>query len=278
MSSENIDLDISRYKIINKIGEGGFSKVYRVKDVKTKTYYAAKISNMMIDEETKNSQEARLLFREVNLMAILNHPSILTFIGYYPTNFEDEPLPTIITELSSNGSLRDIIEMELSGLSPEDWTSTKKLISIYGIASGMSYLHAYNILHRDLKPENILMNDYLYPKISDFGLSKITDFLSISMNFQSQKGLKGTPIYMAPEILAEENYSKAGDVYAFAFIVYEMMTGKRPFNDEKLTIFQLIKKISIEGFRPEIDEDVPDIYKELIQSCWSQKAEDRPSF
>lgn len=73
----------------------------------------------------------------------------------------------------------------------------------------------------DLKPENILMNDYFQPKISDFGLSKITDFLSISMNIQSRKGFKGTPAYMAPEI-SSEKYSKSSDVYAFAFIVYEI--------------------------------------------------------
>ena len=90
----------------------------------------------------------------------------------------------------------------------------------------MSYLHLHNVLHRDLKPENILMDENLYPKISDFGLSKITDFLSNSMNVQSQKGLKGTPAYLAPEILADEKYSKKGDVYAFAFIVFEIMTGQ----------------------------------------------------
>ena len=153
MSSENIGIDINRYKITNKIGEGSFSKVYRVKDLKTKKYYAAKISNIMIDEDTKNSQEALHLFREINLMSLFNHPSILKFIGYYPNDFENDPLPTIITELSNNGSLRDIIEMEISGLSPEDWDDTKRLINIYGIACGMSYLHAHNILHRDLKPE-----------------------------------------------------------------------------------------------------------------------------
>lgn len=174
--------DINAYKKISKIGEGGFSEVSRVKEIKTGEYYAAKVSKFMINEETKDSQEALLLFREVNYMSLLNHPSVLKFIGYYQTDFEGEPQPTIITELATNGSLRDIIEMELSGLSPTGLDDTKKLINIYGIASGLLYIHSHNLIHRDLKPENVLIDDFLYPKISDFGLSKITDFLSVSIN------------------------------------------------------------------------------------------------
>ena len=178
MSAQKASIDITRYTIISKIGEGSFSQVYRVKDKQTKTSYAAKISKFMIDDETKDSPESLSLFREVNLMSLLNHPSVLQFVGYYQTNFGGDPLPTIVTELALNGSLRDIIIMESQGLAPDEWNHTKKLINIYGIASGMSYLHAHNILHRDLKPENILVDEYLNPKISDFGLSKITDFLS----------------------------------------------------------------------------------------------------
>lgn len=83
-----------------------------------------------------------------------------------------------------------------------------------------------------------------------------------------QNGLKGTPIYLAPEIITEEKYSKASDVYAFAYIIFEIMTGEIPFKD--FTFNQLLKKISIQGHRPEITDDVPDIYKELIEKCWSQ--------
>ena len=186
---------------------------------------------------------------------------LLLFIYKYP-------LPTIITELASNGSLRDIIVLESQGLSPDEWTDTKKLISIYGIAIGMSYLHHHNILHRDLKPENILIDDYLHPKISDF--------LSTSMNIQSQKGLKGTPIYMAPEILSEEKYSKSSDVYAFAFIVYEIMTCSEPI--QKCNLITLIKKICIEGYRPDISIEVPPSYRDLIERCWSQEPSERPTF
>lgn len=77
----------------------------------------------------------------------------------------------------------------------------------------MAYLHSHEIIHRDLKPENILLDDYLFPKIADFGLSKI-DHSFRSMTGDTINGMfKGTPRYMAPEIYSKTNYSKASDVY-----------------------------------------------------------------
>lgn len=84
------------------------------------------------------------------------------------------------------------------------------------------------------------------------------------MNIQSQNGLKGTPIYMAPEIVIDEKYSTAGDVYAYGYIVFELQ--------------QIIKKVDNGGYRPTIDDDVPIAFKDLIEKCWSQLPEDRPSF
>ena len=88
------------------------------------------------------------------------------------------------------------------------------LIHIYGIASIMSYLHENDIIHRDLKLDNILFDDYLFPKISDFGLSKVMNRNNSNV-LQSSKGIKGTIVYLAPEILVDESdpqYSKASDV------------------------------------------------------------------
>ena len=274
MSNNKKFLDLNCYKSLLLIGSGSFSKVFQVKELNTGEIYAAKVSKYKVDKRKKHSQETLLLFREVNLLSLLNHPSIIKFIGYSQVNFEKCPHPTIITEFATNGSLRDIIEMELSSLSPDDWTITKKLINIYGIAAGMSYLHANDVLHRDLKPENILMDDYLHPKISDFGMSKITSFND--SKFQSVKGIKGTYIYIAPEIFSVQTYSKEADVYAFAHIVFEIMTGEIAF--EKFNQYQILQKVAIEGYRPTIKKDVPKAYKELIKSCWSQNPDERPTF
>lgn len=120
------------------------------------------------------------------------------------------------------------------------------------------------------------MDQYLYPKISDFGLSKITGSWSNSMNFKSQKGRKGTLAYMAPEVALNEEYSKSGDVYAFGFIVFEILSNEIPFKD--LSFSQFNNKVIKQGYRPEIKSDIPDPYRSIIEQCWSQEAEKCPTF
>ena len=164
------NLDISKYRIISFIDNGGFGEVYKVEEIETGKCFAAKISLLPINNN--NQIEILDLSREVNNNSGMNHPAILKFIGFSPYNFRGEPYPVILTELMENGSLSSILEMKRRVWPINGWNDTKKLMIIYGIASGMMYLHANKILHRDLKPQNILLDEYLLPKISDFGLSK----------------------------------------------------------------------------------------------------------
>ncbi|KAK8841491.1 hypothetical protein M9Y10_027110 [Tritrichomonas musculus] len=140
--------------------------------------------------------------------------------------------PTIIMEYLQNGTLTNLLELERKGLSPKFWDDTKKMIIIYGVASGLCYLHANHIIHRDMKPDNILLDEFLFPKIADFGLSKTTVSTSESMNIQSQSNIKGTPIYMSPEILMKMEYSPKCDVYAFALITYEILSEEKNYNPD----------------------------------------------
>ena len=156
-------------------------------------------------------------------MAALNHSSIIRYVGFSEIDFKDKPYPTIILEYAPNGTLKNIIDRENSGLSHEYWNDTKKLICIYGIASRMSFLHKNNIIHRDLKPENILMDEFFFPKITDFGLSKINDSIAESLNTTSQSDYKGTLLYTSPEVFEGCSCSEKSDVYALALIVYQII-------------------------------------------------------
>lgn len=275
MSSESF-IDLARFEKKKKIGKGSFGKVYKVEEKSTKQIYAAKIAIKKVD---KNSPKEMLdLSREVNIISKLEHPSILKFIGYSPVDFNNKSKPVIITELSTNGSLEQILDLERLTKKIKYWDDTKKLMCIFGIAKGMTYLHSHDIIHRDLKPANIFLDDYLFPKIADFGLSKISNDPSKSVsNLKTTEGeIKGTPNYMAPEIWSSQNYSSASDVYAFSLIIYEIITNKKPF--EGYTIYRLLMDVSKNGYRPEITDNIPECYQNLIKSCWSQSPEDRPSF
>ena len=155
--------------------------------------------------------------------------------------------------------------MERNGLADYNWDDTKKLINIYDIPSGMAYLHRNNIIHRDLKPDNILIDEYLYPKIADFGLSKnLSDTKIFDEEYENNKGpiksgFKGTFAYCSPEILSAQEYKKAGDVYTFAMIVYEIMTNEIPF--EGFNQYQLFWEVTHNDYRPKFKFSIPYSYR-----------------
>ena len=272
--AENL-FDLKRFELLDKIGKGAFGVVYKAREKGKETIYAAKITLQSLDEEENQKDVVLNIVREVNILCKLNHPSIIKFIGFSPTDFEGNCKPVLITEYIPNGSLSNLIKQEKQGLSNPKYNATKKLIIIYGIASAMSYLHAHNIIHRDLKPDNILVDENLYPKIADFGLSKINHQNQDSMSIASTSGIKGTLIYISPEILDDLEFTKEGDIYAFAMVVYEILTTERPFKDH--TFKKFILSVS-NGERPEIDSSVPDAYRSLIERYWSQKPSDRQPF
>ena len=165
-----------------------------------------------------------------------------------------------------------MIELERMSIGINEWNDTKKLINIYGIAAAIMFLHSKNIIHSDLKPENILMDEELNPKVTDFGLSKEKK----KENTDQTQEIKGTPIYVSPEIWENNDYSSAGDVYAFAFIVYEILTGKFVYRDKMYeTIMYLVCS---KKERPKFHKTFPNCFQQLITKCWSDDPNKRPSF
>lgn len=116
------------------------------------------------------------------------------------------------------------------------------------------------------------MDEDLNPKIVDFGLSKIENSQSM---VQSSAGFKGTVLYVAPETFLDGQYLHAGDVYAFSIITYEIYTNERPFNncDYRKLLINLLK-----GNRPQFKAPIPECIKKLIEKCWADNPNDRPTF
>lgn len=267
-------LNLDQYEILTAIGSGSFSDVYKIRDKKTGKFYAAKITKQKLDDIS--SSEYKEFQREIEILSKTSHKLFIKYFGYSPVNFQNEKKPVIITELVNNGTLKSIINLKIEDQLKIGWNGTLKLINIYGIAYALYILHTKKIIHRDLKPANIFIDDFLCPKIADFGLSKQMHYNTDSMSWNSIQSIKGTPVFLAPEIWDDKLYTEAGDVYAFAMVVYQIVTNENPFNDIQ-DVFKINKKVT-SGDRPKLDSNIPNSYRALIEMCWKQNHSDRPTF
>ena len=268
-------LKLEEYEKINKIGHGGFSKVFKIKEKRTGNIYAAKVSLEVIHDYDKCMDNGISLSREVSNHSRLRNPAVLKFIGYSPIDFKRRLKPTIVVDHVSQGSLRDILHKKRQSFDPTGFDDTTKLIIIYGIASSMSYLHSLDILHLDLKPNNILIDDLFHPILSDFGCSITLSDLEKDRIENRTRECVGTIQYIPLEVYKEYNYSKKGDVYAFSLIVYELLTNQEPFFN--LNQCRIIQRL-VDKKRPIIPDNIEPNYRNLIEMCWSEDPCDRPSF
>lgn len=272
MTSNNF-INLKKYSLKEKLGKGTFGQVFIAVEKETNNVYAAKVSLEEVDATKMDS--LRNFTREVNIISQIGYPSILKFIGFSPFDFQNNNNPVIITEYCPNGSLQDAIQSKLDN---KGWNDTKVLINIYGIASALAFLHSNEVLHRDLKPHNILLDENLYPKIADFGLSKINSVNNNdTLSGQSTSDMKGTLFYMSPEIIESSKYTPACDVYAFSIIVYQLITKLKPYPNT-MTQFHIMKGVTKNRMRPKMPDNIPSVYKKMIENCWEQSPELRPSF
>ena len=134
------------------------------------------------------------------------------------------------------------------------------------------------MIHRDLKPENVLIDKNYKPHITDFGLSKIYE--SDHSRSQSMQGC-GTPPYMAPEVITGNNFDTKADVYSFGILMYEVVMGIRAYTEKSEVGFastiNLLMEV-VKGRRPKFFTNVKKSLKNMIEKCWSNNPNDRPTF
>eukprot|EP01088_Endostelium_zonatum_P008807 TRINITY_DN21965_c0_g1_i1.p1 TRINITY_DN21965_c0_g1~~TRINITY_DN21965_c0_g1_i1.p1 ORF type:complete len:284 (-),score=61.01 TRINITY_DN21965_c0_g1_i1:8-859(-) len=214
---------------------------------------------------------------EVEIMCGLRHPQILLFMGAVMEKVDGETKMGIITELMERGSLDQVIRsLHAAGVEPALYWTRCMSMAIDG-CNGMNYLHQMGIIHRDLKSANLLVDKNFTVKVADFGLSKGRADAS-SDNALGGAFTIGTPGYIAPELINRQPFTTATDVYAMAVILWELLSMEYPFvteyNGDELAIAAAVLREE----RPIIPGYCPNNYRELIEKCWSQDPEQRPSF
>lgn len=245
-------VDLEDYTIIKKLGEGQYGTVYLVIEKETQKEFAAKVSKV----ECINASDQKEFFKELTAFSMIESAATLSLKGFNMTNFKKEHFPTIITPYMSKGSLDKLLENN------SNLPLSNKFIILLGIAEGMKYLHSKSIIHHDLKCANVLLDDDLYPHIGDFGESKISELKLSMIHMQT---FKGSPAYMAPEVIMDEEYNYKADVYSYSIIFYEVFSGKSPYTGYR-SIYRLLDDVK-NGKRPNLNHIENEDIKNFLNRC-----------
>jgi serine/threonine protein kinase len=255
---------VENWKQRGELGKGELAIVKLVQDPKGKMKRAVKTLQCQMN--------IRYLERERSIHEKLNHPLIVGFEKYIPST-AIKPAQ-IVTELVPNGSLADHLPSTNSSKLNCLSGGTRIAIIIAGIVLAMRYLQSLGIIHRDLKPANIFIHWDWTIRIGDFNHSRSVDDLEEDATLTKNLSIDGR--YSAPECF-ESAPTINSDVFSFGLILYELVTGKPGFPSDTPQQ-NLMKKIVIEKFRPDIPDFITSNVRSLILECWEEDPMDRPSF
>ena len=237
-----------RYAIKRKLGQGGFGAVYLATDEKMMSRPV--VAKILRVEKVTHDWTVKKFRQEVEALARIDHPSV---VGVLDLGQLPDGMPYIVMQYVDGVSLRSLINVQ--GM---EFARAANIIRQVGKA--LSAAHDRGILHRDLKPENIMVQQLAegdeQVKIIDFGIAKVKD--SVISSSTELGGTVGTAAYMSPEQLGAKPVTPASDVYSFAVIAYEMLTGRRPMNPD--SAYQLLElqrsgvRIRPRDLRPSIEE------------------------
>ena len=244
-----------RYEILEKIGTGGMSDVYKAKCHKLNRFVAVKILKQEFSENTNFVHKFRV---EAQAAAGLMHPNI---VNVYDVG-EENNIYYIVMELVEGITLKKYIEKKAR-------LSVKEAISIaIQISMGIEAAHNNRIIHRDIKPQNIIISREGKVKVTDFGIAKAATSNTITSN------VMGSVHYTSPE-QARGGYSdEKSDIYSLGITLFEMLTGRVPFNGET-TVAIAIKHIQEEMPSPrDYVPEIPVSVEQIVFKC-TQKSPDR---
>merc|ERR1712131_64195 len=212
---------MDRYKVLDMIGEGSFGRVYRGRRRYSGHTWALKF----ISKNNRSKKEINSLKRELNIMKDLKHPNIICMHDSFETKDE-----VVVVMEQAEGELFQVLE--------DDQQLDEKMIQNIAaqLVSALYYLHSNRILHRDMKPQNILIGKGGAIKLCDFGFARTMGQSTFVLT-----SIKGTPLYMAPELVQEKPYDHTADLWSLGCILYELFHGQPPFYTT--SIFQLVSLI-----------------------------------
>lgn len=217
---------IGKYDIIGSLGRGAMGVVYKGQDPQIGRVVAVKTLRKL--GELKGAKRNKALERfksEARSAGNLRHPNIITV---FEANVEDQ-MPYIVMDHVQGESFDQVIA-RYGKLSPQ-----ATLYYMSQVAQALDYAHKQGVIHRDIKPGNLLLNSEGQMFVLDFGIAKISDSFLDGTGNNTREPVMGTPGYMSPEQILNKALDNRSDLFSFAIVIYECLSGKRPFTGKDYT-------------------------------------------
>ncbi|MFZ5479207.1 MAG: serine/threonine-protein kinase [Myxococcota bacterium] len=250
---------IDKYEVLQKLGEGATATVYRGRHLTIGKDVAIKVLHPHLSASSRYRERFN---REARAVGRLSHQNIVSILDYSGQGADD---CYIVTELVDGVTLQELLHQH--GRLPSE------IAAIVGadLADALAFAHREGIIHRDIKPENVMIRRDGRVKLMDFGVARVMDEGSITLD----GSLLGSPAYMSPQQALDEPLDGRSDLFSLGTVLFHALTGHVPFSGGNASV--ILRNI-IEGNRPEVLELAPDASPSVaavIDRLMQQRAEDR---
>jgi len=246
---------IGKYLIINQVGRGSTGVVYLSHDPYYLRDVAIKVYNIEVSDDDKARLARKMFLSEAQMVGKLQHPNILPI---YDAGEEDQRCYVVTEHIHGARTLAAYCK-------PENLLPIEDVVEIiYKCARALHYSHSRGVIHRDIKPSNLMLTQDNDVRIIDFGIALVAD-----SDVSIIDGIAGSPSYMSPEQVQSEELTNRSDIYSLGAVMYELLTGHRPFRANNLN--KLLHQIvftppkSVRELRPEIPDLLEGVVAKALQ-------------
>jgi serine/threonine protein kinase len=247
---------IGKYVIINKVGKGSTGTVYLSHDPYYRRDVAIKVYHIEEDQDADRARVSRkMFFNEAHMVGMLQHPNIMPI---YDAGEEDGQYYVVTEHIQGARTLAAYCR-------PDNLLRVDDVVEIiYKCAKALHYAHGRGVIHRDIKPSNVMLTIDNDVRIIDFGIAIVAD-----ADVSRIEGIAGSPSYMSPEQVQSEELTPASDIYSLGAVLYELLTGFRPFRADNLS--KLLHQIvfatppPIHTYRNDLPEELEEVVAMTMQ-------------
>jgi serine/threonine protein kinase len=254
---------IGKYDIINAIGNGSTGRVYLSHDPYFRRDVAIKVYNIESDDDDpqRATIARKMFFNEAHMVGMLQHPNILPI---YDAGEENDNYYVVMEHIQGARTLESYCR-------PDNLLRIDDVVKIiFKCAKALHYAHQRGVVHRDIKPGNIMLTTDNDVRIIDYGIAIMSD-----SNISRIEGIAGSPSYMSPEQIQSAEITFASDLYSLGAVMYELLTGFRPFRGNTLT--RLLNQIVYATPTPihTMRTDVPEKLEEIVMVALCKEPAER---